>query len=262
MAEINTAADVVVAAAAPVAPAAPVVSVPTAPAKDDVVVRQQKIAAAQPRLTAGEQNRRKAIRILLAKGHREAVRAVAEGARPQDRPALEAAVRDQTIPGGIRYGVIRPMLDRLDEVEVNDKFAHLLPEVTEASRLLTGDHGVREAYGAQAALRRAARIRFEGCQMAALERMLECGSLPPDTPATSCEVALRAPPGTRARVLLNGLTKPLWDKVNAAFEAARIEAVRNRNPRSGFTGAHTGKTERRRQNRAARAKRQPEETSD
>lgn len=206
MADPNTVAAVPV-----VAVAAPAASAPTPEPE-----RQLQAATAQPRMeapTAGEQNRRKAIRILLAKGHRETAHVVAEGPRPEDRPALEAAFQDQAVPGGIRYNVIRPLLNRLDEQKATLKLTNLLREIGEACRLLDSDPGARGAFGAKAALLRAGRIRFEGREMAALEWMLERSSLPSYTPATAVEVALHAPRGTRARALLIALTDTLWVKV-------------------------------------------------
>lgn len=231
-------------------PAAPVAT--TAPTAAPEAERQQQTAVAQPqaptRSPAEQAYRRAALRVLLARGHREAAGAVSEGtARPEDRPALEAAFRDHEVPGGVRFHRIRPLLWGLDEAEAAERFGRLAREVEEAARLLGAD-GTRGAYGAQAALRRAGEVRFEGRLMAALGRMLEAGRL--DTaPQAAVETALRAQRGTQASALLRALTQPLWGEVRAALEAPAVLVC---NPRSGFAGRVTGKTQRRRERRGER----------
>lgn len=214
----------------------------------------RKAAPANPKPAALNQQA-KAARILRAKGHREAAQAVGGQVSPREViVALEAAMRDKEVPGGIRFGRIKPLLNEFDDNEARDLFTRFMKEVAQAAFVLNSAHlAAGQAFSAQAALRRAAGVRFEGRHMASIERMLVGNSLPDEATrpladypqlAEAVPSALAAEPRRQARTLLTGLTNPLWAIVKPTIERLRASQTRVNNPKSGFSGAKTGKTAR------------------
>lgn len=222
--------------------------------------RRMEAEAAQPKPSpqASQEDRElmRAARILRAKGHKE-VALVLEGKVPLEEniAAIEAAMQDREVPGGIRFQRIKPLLNSFDENEAVELLSCFMREVVEAARIVLGERFLPAglAFQAQAALRRASGVRFEGCHMAAIERMLVDNRLPKQVCqpladyrelAEAVPSALYAKPRTRAKAFLISLTNPLWDRVKPAIQKAEAARTRAKNPNSGFSGRYTGKTAR------------------
>lgn len=167
-----------------------------------------------------------AVQVLHEAGFPEAAEAVRTGqASPEDRAALLAALEDDNVPRDICHVHIRPLLQQLDEPEAAGLFVEYMSHVGDAAEKVAANEGQLNevgAYQVKAALLRAARIRFGGILMGALERMLMEDRLPPPAVewlkefpqlADAVAAAKAAEERTRASALLKCLVEPYWVKV-------------------------------------------------
>lgn len=224
----------------------------TRTARQEAAAVQVPAPAKKPEVK--EDLRLKAARILRAKGYPEVALVVEEKASAeQHREVLQAAMRDNNVPYGIRKDRIKPILEAFEFAEATPVIEEWILEIGRAADLVLPAKARRhDAFQAKAGLHRAHRIRFEGRHLAAIERMIETGNFPVETAklladySQLAEVVITAEataPRMKASAFLRGLRQVVEGAANAILDATAPKAAVVQRP---------GKTARDKAKKAAR----------